>query len=69
MGQPNSRTANATPFLQLNLNPATFTARMETGETFAQSYDFRNSLIVFKCESIYCSIIHNNSFIYFSGKK
>ena len=34
--------ANATPFLQLNLNPATFTARMETGETFAQSYDFRN---------------------------
>ena len=34
--------ANATPFLQLNLNPATFTARMETGEAFAQSYDFRN---------------------------
>lgn len=34
--------ANATPFLQLSLNPATFTARMETGDTFTQSYDFRN---------------------------
>ena len=34
--------ANATPFLQISINPATFTARMETGETYAQSYDFRN---------------------------
>ena len=34
--------ANATPFLQISINPATFTSRMETGDTYAQSYDFRN---------------------------
>ena len=34
--------ATATPFLQMSINPATFTSRMETGDTYAQSYDFRN---------------------------
>ena len=32
--------ANATPFIQLALNPATFTARMTPSEVFMQSYDF-----------------------------
>ena len=32
--------ANATPFIQLALNPATFTARMTPSEVFVQSYDF-----------------------------
>jgi len=32
--------ANATPFIQLALNPATFTARMNPAEVFTQSYDF-----------------------------
>ena len=32
--------ADATPFIQIALNPATFTARMEPSEVFMQSYDF-----------------------------
>ena len=32
--------ANATPFIQLALNPATFTARMTPSDVFMQSYDF-----------------------------
>ena len=32
--------ADATPFIQLALNPATFTARMTPSEVFMQSYDF-----------------------------
>jgi len=32
--------ADATPFIQLALNPATFTARMQPSEVFMQSYDF-----------------------------
>ena len=32
--------ADATPFIQLALNPATFTARMNPSEVFMQSYDF-----------------------------
>ena len=32
--------ANATPFLQIQLNPASFTARMSVANTYSQSYDF-----------------------------
>ena len=32
--------ANATPFIQLALNPATYTARMNVAEVYMQSYDF-----------------------------
>ena len=32
--------ADATPFFQIALNPATYTARMAPGEVFVQSYDF-----------------------------
>ena len=36
------KASNATPFFQLQLNPVMYTARMEMGEVFAQSYDFRS---------------------------
>jgi len=32
--------ANATPFFQIQLNPASYTARMEVGDVYQQSYDF-----------------------------
>jgi len=32
--------ANATPFLQIQLNPASFTARMSVANAYSQSYDF-----------------------------
>lgn len=34
--------ASATPFFQIQLNPASYTARMETGEVYTQSYDYRS---------------------------
>ena len=36
------KAANATPFLQMSLNPASFTARMSPEEVYTQSYDFNN---------------------------
>jgi len=36
-------TASATPFLQIQLNPASYIARMAVGDVYTQSYDF-NSL-------------------------
>jgi len=35
------KAANATPFLQIQLNPASFTARMAVADAFTQSYDYR----------------------------
>jgi hypothetical protein len=35
------KAASATPFLQIQLNPASFTARMAVSDAFTQSYDFR----------------------------
>ena len=35
------KAANATPFFQIQLNPASFTARMAVGDVYTQSYDFR----------------------------
>ena len=32
--------SNATPFFQIQLNPISYTARMEAGDVYAQSYDF-----------------------------
>ena len=32
--------SNATPFFQIQLNPISYTARMEAGAVYAQSYDF-----------------------------
>ena len=34
--------ANATPFLQWNINPASYTARMAPGDVYTQSYDYRS---------------------------
>ena len=34
--------ADATPFLQWDINPASYTARMEPGEVYRQSYDYRS---------------------------
>ena len=36
----NATPGSATPFIQLALNPATFTARMTPSQVFMQSYDF-----------------------------
>jgi hypothetical protein len=36
------KVASATPFFQIQLNPASFTARMAVGDVFTQSYDFRS---------------------------
>jgi len=35
------KAASATPFLQIQLNPASFTARMAVADAFTQSYDYR----------------------------
>ena len=35
------KASNATPFLQVNLNPCMYTARMQPAEVYTQSYDFR----------------------------
>ena len=34
--------ASATPFFQIQLNPAAYTARIETDEIYSQSYDYRS---------------------------
>ena len=34
--------SSATPFFQIAINPASFTARMATGDVFSNSYDFRS---------------------------
>jgi hypothetical protein len=34
--------AGATPFLQWDINPASYTARMEPGEVYKQTYDYRS---------------------------
>ena len=34
--------SNGTPFFQIQLNPVMYTARMQTGEVYSQSYDFRS---------------------------
>ena len=34
--------SSATPFFQITINPASFTARMATGDVFSNSYDFRS---------------------------
>jgi hypothetical protein len=34
--------ANATPFLQWDVNPASYTARMAPGDVYTQSYDYRS---------------------------
>ena len=34
--------SSATPFFQIAINPASFTARMATGDVFCNSYDFRS---------------------------
>jgi hypothetical protein len=34
--------AGATPFLQWDINPASYTARMEPGEVYRQTYDYRS---------------------------
>jgi len=34
------KAANATPFLQIQLNPASYTARMQVADVYQQSYDF-----------------------------
>jgi hypothetical protein len=34
--------SNATPFLQMNINPCMYTARLNMEEVYAQSYDFRS---------------------------
>ena len=36
------KAADATPFLQMSLNPASFTARMSVEDVFTQSYDYRS---------------------------
>ena len=36
------KASNATPFLQANINPCMYTARMGMEEVYAQSYDFRS---------------------------
>ena len=43
------KAASATPFFQIQLNPASFTARMAVAGAFTQSYDFRlvNSSMAF----------------------
>ena len=38
MGTPTS----GTPFFQVNLNPIMYTARLQMGEAYSQSYDFRS---------------------------
>ena len=35
------KAADATPFFQMSLNPASFTSRIETSDVFTQSYDYR----------------------------
>ena len=34
--------SNATPFLQINVNPVMYTARMQMQDVYSQSYDFRS---------------------------
>jgi len=34
--------SNATPFLQININPVMYTARMQMQDVYTQSYDFRS---------------------------
>lgn len=34
--------SNATPFLQININPVMYTARMQMQDVYSQSYDFRS---------------------------
>jgi len=36
------KAADATPFFQMSLNPASFTARMSAEDVYTQSYDFRS---------------------------
>ena len=36
------KAANATPFFQIAMNPASFTARMTVEEVYTQSYDYRS---------------------------
>jgi hypothetical protein len=35
--------SNATPFFQIQLNPISYTARMQPGEAYIQSYDFTST--------------------------
>ena len=35
--------SNATPFFQIQLNPVSYTARMDPAEVFSQSYDFTSN--------------------------
>ena len=36
------KASNTTPFFQIDLDPVMYTARMQTGEVYSQSYDFRS---------------------------
>ena len=37
------KASNATPFFQIQLNPVSYTARVQTGDVYAQSYDFMST--------------------------